>query len=138
TFKPWKVIWPEMSSSFYSAVAGSDDVPVVGERVFIPDHKVYYASFDDKDTAYYLCGLLNSNTVKEWIESHNVSIQIADVFKHLNLPVFDIDNVLHIQLSGLVETAHQTHDSKKRKLIIDNIKNAAESILEQWSENCSS
>ncbi|WP_332398875.1 Eco57I restriction-modification methylase domain-containing protein [Vibrio metschnikovii] len=138
TFKPWKVIWPEMSSSFYSAVAGSDDVPVVGERVFIPDHKVYYASFDDKDTAYYLCGLLNSNTVKEWIESHNVSIQIADVFKHLNLPVFDIDNVLHIQLSGLVETAHQTHDSKKRKLIIDNIKSAAESILEQWSENCSS
>ncbi|WP_368939824.1 Eco57I restriction-modification methylase domain-containing protein [Proteus mirabilis] len=136
TFKPWKVIWPEMSSSFYAAVAGSADVPIIGERVFIPDHKVYYASFDDKNTAYYLCGLLNSNTVKEWIESHNISIQVADVFKHLNLPAFDIENMLHIKLCGLVETAHQTHELKQRKVIIDNIKNTAESILKQWAEDC--
>lgn len=129
TFKPWKVIWPEMSSSFYAAVAGSSEVPIIGTRVYIPDHKVYFSSFDDKETAYYLCGLLNSTTVKEWIDSHNVSIQVSDIFKHLNVPEFDRDNSEHIRLSELVEQAHHTHDSKERMNIISDIKDLAERIL---------
>ncbi|MCT8352118.1 Eco57I restriction-modification methylase domain-containing protein [Photorhabdus kayaii] len=133
TFKPWKVIWPEMSSSFYAAVASFQNVPVVGERVYIPDHKVYFASFDNKETAYYLCGLLNSLTVQEWINSHNVSIQVADVFKHLSLPNFDITNTMHTNLAELVEEAHQCHDKTERQKIIKRIKSVAENVLIAWS-----
>lgn len=134
TFKPWKVIWPEMSSSFYAAVAGSADVPLVGIRPYIPDHKVYFAAFDDKETAYYLCGLLNSQTVQEWIDAHNVSIQIADVFKHLDLPEFRNDDRLHINLAEKVMSAHQEHDREIRKTIVVEIRLLAEEILTQWSE----
>jgi hypothetical protein len=132
TFKPWKVVWPEMSSSFYAAVAGSDDMPVYGERIFIPDHKVYFASFDDKETAYYLCGLLNTETVREWLDSHNVSIQVANVFKHLSLPEYDATNIKHKRLSELVEKAHETHDKKSRNTLLEQVFSIAEGILVDW------
>jgi hypothetical protein len=47
TLQPWKVVWPEMSTRFYAAVAGSSMVPVVGSRPYVPDHKVYFAGFDE-------------------------------------------------------------------------------------------
>lgn len=134
TFKPWKVIWPEMSSSFYAAVAGSADVPLVGTRTYIPDHKVYFAAFDDRETAYYLCGLLNSKTVQEWINAHNVSIQVADVFKHLDLPKFSQSNIKHVLLAEKVYSAHQEHDRVARKIIVEDVKILAEDILTNWSK----
>jgi len=122
TFKPWKVIWPEMSSSFYEAVAGSADVPLVGTRTYIPDHKVYFSAFDDEETAYYLCRLLNSKTVQEWIGAHNVSIQVADIFKHLDLPEFNKKDIQHILLAERVMSAHKEHDRDARRIILDEIK----------------
>ncbi|UVC30404.1 Eco57I restriction-modification methylase domain-containing protein [Pantoea sp. SOD02] len=133
TFKPWKVIWPEMSSSFYAAVAGSSDVPIMGIRPYVPDHKIYFSAFDDKATAFYLCGLLNSKTVQEWINAHNVSIQVADVFKHLDLPEFDSKDCNHIFLAEKVMAAHEEHDKEKRKLLLNEINVSSESILTKWS-----
>jgi hypothetical protein len=134
TFKPWKVIWPEMSKSFFAAVAGSTEVPLVGARPYIPDHKIYFAAFDDKETAFFLCGLLNSETVQEWIDSHNVSIQVADIFKHLNLPEFEPSNQSHIHLAELVMAAHEEHDKPLRKVIVDKVKEEAEALLTAWGK----
>ena len=75
TFMPWKVVWPEMSSRFYAAVVGDAEVPVAGMRPYVPDHKVYYSAFERKEEAFYLCGLLNTPMVAEWIESHTVNIR---------------------------------------------------------------
>jgi len=133
TFKPWKVVWPEMSSSFYAAVAGSADVPVIGRRPFIPDHKVYFASFDSKEVAHFLCGMLNTSTVQEWIASHNVSIQVADIFKHLDLPEYNPKENEHVKLSNLVMSAHAEHNIENRKEIIRKIKHMGESILLNWA-----
>jgi len=106
TFQPWKVVWPEMSTHFYTAVAGSSDVPVVGSRPYVPDHKVYFAGFSKKEPAHFLCGILNTSMVREWIESHTVSIQMGNVFKHMSIPEYDAKNVAHATLSQLVEKAH--------------------------------
>lgn len=132
TFQPWKVIWPEMSSKFFAAVAGSACVPVVGSRPYVPDHKIYYAAFDEKEAAYFLCGLLNAPMVREWIESHTVSIQVGDVFKHMNLPEYNPDNDLHNQLYKVVEHAHGEHDSIKRKALVEEIEGLGESLLSSW------
>ena len=133
TFKPWKVIWPEMSSSFYAAVAGSAEVPLVGTRPYVPDHKVYFSAFDDKETAYYLCGLLNCQTVQEWIDAHNVSIQVADIFKHLDLPQFNKEDPQHTCIAEKVMLAHMEHNKDARKIILNEIKSIAENILTTWS-----
>lgn len=132
TFKPWKVVWPEMSTRFYAAVAGSANVPVVGTRPYVPDHKVYFAAFDDKKEAHYLCGLLNTPMVREWIESHTVSIQVGDVFKHMTLPEFDKADASHVAFAKLVEQAHSQHDAAKRAELVSKIGVDGEAILQKW------
>jgi len=133
TFQPWKVIWPEMSSRFYAAVVSSATVPVLGKRPFVPDHKVYFASFDNPSPAYFLCGLLNSTLAREWIESHTVSIQIGDIFKHMNLPNYDKTNHAHVVLAKLVKKAHAEHNSAARALIVSDIQETADRVLKNWA-----
>lgn len=132
TLQPWKVVWPEMSARFYAAVAGSSTVPVVGLRPYVPDHKVYFAGFDDKKTAHFLCGLLNTPMVREWVESHTVSIQMGDVFKHMNLPEYDSTNAAHVALSKLVEKSHREHNAVKRAPLVAQVEKDGEAVLASW------
>jgi len=132
TFQPWKVVWPEMSSRFYAAVAGSADVPLVGERPYVPDHKVYFSGFDEKEAAYFLCGLLNTPMVREWVESHIVSIQVGDIFKHMQLPEYDNGNMHHVALAALVEKAHGEHDEVARANVVSKIESDGEAIIKKW------
>ena len=132
SFKPWKVIWAEMSGKFSAAVAGSSNVPLVGVRPYVPDHKIFFVAFDNKVEAHYLCGLLNSATVAEFVESHNVAIQVGNIFKHMRLPRFDPSNQDHLNLAGNVEAAHMEADAAKRRLVVDNIREAADALMETW------
>ncbi|WP_261991234.1 Eco57I restriction-modification methylase domain-containing protein [Pseudomonas sp. SC3(2021)] len=132
TFKPWKVIWAEMSGRFSAAVAGNGSVPFKGDRPYVPDHKVYFVAFDNKQEAHFLCGLLNSLVVKEYVESHNISIQVGNIFKHMELPRFDNKNKAHLELAMLVEHAHQEHDGVKRLSLVAEISTNADNVLESW------
>jgi hypothetical protein len=132
TFEPWKVIWPEMSTHFYAAVASAANVPLVGNRPYVPDHKVYFVSFRKKEPAYFLCGLLNAPMAREWIESHTVSIQIGNVFKHMNLPEFDSQQSAHTSLSFLVEAAHGEHNAVLRAILVKQIETQADQVLTNW------
>jgi hypothetical protein len=133
TFQPWKVVWPEMSSRFYAAVAGGAYVPVAGHRPYVPDHKVYFASFDAKEPAFFLCGLLNTPMVREWIESHTVNIQVGNIFKHTKLPSYADDNPRHVALAELVERAHDEHDAVLRLALLAKIHASGEAILASWA-----
>lgn len=132
SFKPWKVIWAEMSGKFSAAVAGSADVPLVGRRPYVPDHKIFFVAMDNKAEAHYLCGILNSATVAEFVESHNVAIQVGDIFKHMKLPVFDGNNPTHLALAAKVEKAHKEHDADKRHVIVEEVRTDADAIMEAW------
>jgi len=129
TFSPYKVIWAEMTGDFAAAVITSGNVPGVGKRVYVPDHKLYFADFDQPEPAYYLCGLLHSHIVKEMIEAHNVSTNMGDIFKHVNLPKFDGLNTDHLALADLVRQAHQEHDRKKRETIVAKVRTAATQLI---------
>ena len=129
TFARWKVIWPEQSTRFFAAVVGSTNVPLLGSRPYVPDHKVYFAAFDRDTPAYFLCGLLNAPEVREWIESHIVSIQKGDVLKHTKLPPFEATNDQHLALSRLVKAAHRQHDPERRRITLGEIERAASAIL---------
>jgi len=126
SFAPYKVVWAEQASHFVAAVATNNNVPLIGKRPYIPDHKVFFVPFQEKEPAYYLCGLLNSNLVREFIESHNIAIQTGDVFKHLNLKPFDSSNTKHLKLAALIEKAH---DRNKEALTI--AKDLADALVER-------
>ena len=128
TFAPWKVIWAEQKN-FCAAVCSSRMLDSVGSKTLIPDHKVFFAAFDEPEPAQYLCGLLNTAIVKEFIESHVIKIQIGNIFKHLNLPKFDIAQSAHRKLATLVKLAHETDNTSKRSLILNDISYLGTTII---------
>jgi len=135
TFLPWKVIWPEIATRFYAAVAGLAAVPGVrGRRPYIPDHKIYYASFARKEPAFFLCGLLNTPVVREWVQSHTISLQVGDVFKHLKLPEYRPDSRVHRALAATVERTHREPDPEARKKLVQHIERLGVSVLDADSK----
>ena len=130
TFAPYKVIWAEMTSDFSAAVVESGFVPGYGPRVYVPDHKLYFADFNEAEPAYYLCGLLHSEIVKEMIEAHNVATNMGDIFKHVSLPKYDATSTAHLVLANLVKQAHQENDPTSRALIVAKVRVAAAAIIQ--------
>jgi hypothetical protein len=86
TFAPYKVVWAELSAKFEAAVFTEGKVPLIGKRPYVPDHKIYFSEFTDAETAYFVCALLNSSLVREYVQSHTIQIQVSNIFKHLKLP----------------------------------------------------
>jgi N-6 DNA Methylase len=130
TFAPYKVIWAEMTGDFCAAVIASGYVPGYGPRVYVPDHKLYFVDFDQPEPAYYLCGLLHAEIIKEMIEAHNVSTNMGDIFKHVSLPKYDAESADHIALARTVKLAHEEHDSKARAQIVAHVRAAAAKIID--------
>ena len=58
--------------------------------------------------------------------------QMGDVFKHMNLPVYDAKCPAHVALAKLVEKAHGEHSQVKRGLIVAQVELAGEAILSAW------
>ena len=130
TFAPYKVIWAEQSSAFKAAVAAAGEVPLLDQRPYVPDHKIFFVEFQAALPAYFLCGLLSSSLVKEFVESHNISIQVGDIFKHMSLPSFDPTQQAHRRLAQLVKRAHQEHDTTARVALVGELRVEAERIIE--------
>lgn len=130
TFSPYKVIWAEITGDFAAAVVACGAVPEYGPRVFVPDHELYFADFQEPEPAYFPCGLLHSEIVKEMIEAHNVATNMGDVFKHISLPQFDLSDPAHLALSNLVKQAHGEHDATIRSRTVAKVRNAAAKLIE--------
>lgn len=129
TFAPYKVVWAELSTTFEAAVFESGNVPLIGERPFVPDHKVYFADFTSKEAAHFVCGILNSTMVREYVESHTIQIQVSNIFKHLSIPQYNPKNAHHLELAKLSQTAHAATSKAKRNDLLKKLDARAESIL---------
>ncbi|WP_316181023.1 MULTISPECIES: hypothetical protein [unclassified Bradyrhizobium] len=117
TFAPYKVVWAEQSSVFEAAVVTKAPVPLVGSRPFVPDHKIFFADFAKADVAYFVCAILNSSLVREYIESHTIQIQVSNIFKHLSIPRFDDSKVAHKRISELCCAAHKASEGKRPRIL---------------------
>ncbi len=129
TFSPYKVVWAELSTKFEAAVFTNSSVPLVGDRPYVPDHKIYFAEFQTEDIAYFVCGVLNSSLVKEYVESHTIQIQVSNIFKHLSIPEYDHRNPEHKQLAAHTKRAHLANTPSARQSALSDMNAVAEQIL---------
>jgi hypothetical protein len=107
TFAPYKVVWAEMAGSIVSAVVTSENLPHgLGTKPIVPDHKIYFVSMNEKDKAHFLCGMLNSEPVRIFVNSFTVKIQVGTIFGHLKLPPYDPGNKHHQNLVRFSKQAH--------------------------------
>ncbi|WP_220491127.1 Eco57I restriction-modification methylase domain-containing protein [Pseudoalteromonas sp. SG43-4] len=129
SFAPYKVMWAEQSGTFKAAVCSSKDVPLMGDRPYVPDHKVYFVDCSSKVAAHYLCGLLNCSLVKHYIESHTISIQVSNIFKHLELPKLDGTCKSSLRLANISELLHGLEENNERQVLLSEANDLAMSIL---------
>lgn len=86
SFSRFKVVWMEQQNPrlFRAAVVSSRRDGGGPNRLVIPDHKLYFATFDRADEAHYVCGYLNSRPVRAWLGGFLLGKQIGTtVFEHM-------------------------------------------------------
>ena len=129
TFAPYKVVWAELSTTFQAAVFSESTVPLIGKRPVVPDHKVYFADFTNKEEAHFVCGILNSTLVREYVESHTIQIQVSNIFKHLSIPRFDRKNSDHVSLASMCSRAHAAKNQADREKLLQEMDKLSTKIL---------
>lgn len=106
TFSPCKVVWAEVASRFRAAVVTHARLaPHLPEQIVVPDHKVYFAPFDDVQTAHYVCAFLNAPTVSRFVDSFAIRLQVGTIFHTLRVPQFNPEHPVHRELAALGQTA---------------------------------
>lgn len=133
TFAPWKLVWAEQPGNKYfpSAVVSNTDLPGIGRKTIIPDHKIYFVDFQQEAPAYYLCGLLQCESVQVFLKSHLLKLQVGNIFKHMSLPEYDEKNEKHSTLVELTKTAHFCDEAEYSKLL-EKIAVLGDVILSEW------
>ncbi len=122
TFSPYKVAWRFISKEFRPAVIEYSNDKYLGSKNIIGNEKIISVGLNNKDEAYYLCGLLSSTAYRETIESYMVGTQITpSIIKRLNLPKFNINNPSHVKISQLCFEGHKSIDKMKYLKQIDKI-----------------
>ncbi|MCB2261982.1 MAG: N-6 DNA methylase [Candidatus Thiosymbion ectosymbiont of Robbea hypermnestra] len=121
SFSTYKVVWMEQQApgSFRAAVVSEDKHSIVPNKLIVPDHKLYFTSFDTAIEAYYLCGFLNSLPVRTWLGGFLLGKQIGTtIFEHMNVPRFDPDNDVSKRIAVMSEAAHADRDGTKDKTFL--------------------
>jgi len=134
TFAPYKVAWSEISSGLVSAVLSDIDHPVLGKKLVIPDHKIYFAYMEDENEAYYLCACLNSDPVRAFVKGYTEGTQIAaHVLEYVRIPKFDAGNKNHLALAQISKDLHNEActDDKILKKATKRINDLVTMIMEQ-------
>lgn len=93
TFSPFKVLWREMGNTFAAAYIGNASVKHAGEKIVVPDHKLYFIPVESEPEAAYLTGFLNAPTIAKAVSAYAAQLSLgASVAEYLNIPKYDERN----------------------------------------------
>jgi SAM-dependent methyltransferase len=107
TYAPYKVVWKEISSEIEAVVIERDKSDI------IPDHKLVMVSFDQKDPAYFLSGVLNSSIIGLFVRSYAVQTSISGhIFDYAAIPRYVQSNELHRRIVATAKACHSASDTK--------------------------
>ena len=88
----YKVVWKRMTTDLISAVA-TQHRTLFGYKTIIPVETVTFFSTDDEPEAHYLCAIINSNPVRDFIKSFSSAgrgFGTPSVMEHIGIPKFDL------------------------------------------------
>jgi hypothetical protein len=119
TFSNFKVVWKRMSSDIFAAVV-SDIKTSYGYKKIIPLDTTSFFATDNESEAHYLCAIINSNPVRDFIKSFSSAgrgFGTPSVMEHVGIPKFDPQNPLHQKLAEISKRCHQLKAEGKEKEI---------------------
>jgi len=108
TFSKFKVVWKRMANDLIASVISTTKIPT-GFKSIIPLDTTVFIPTDNEDEAHYLCAIINSRLVREFVKSFSSSgrgFGSASIMKHVGIPKFDLENTLHTELSKISKECH--------------------------------
>jgi len=118
SFRPYKVAWPEQQDPkrFRASVVSEQRVSALPNAGIVPDHKLYFAAFDEPTEPHYLCGFLNSRPVRTWLAGFLLGKQIGTtVFEFMNVPQFDAANKDCLAIAEISRQVHAERQGTRNK-----------------------
>jgi hypothetical protein len=110
TFSPFKVLWREMGNKFAAAYIGSATIGAYGEKVVIPDHKLYFIPVSTENEAAYLTGFLNAPTISNAVSAYGSQLSLgASVAEYLLIPLYCEKNLLMVSISEIARSITKKH-----------------------------
>jgi hypothetical protein len=109
TVARYKVVWKRMANDLVAAVIGQHKT-VMGWKTIIPTDTTSLFATEKEDEAHYLCAILNSLPVRNFIKSYSSAgrgFGAPSVMEHIGIPKFDTKNKNHIKLSELSKELHR-------------------------------
>jgi hypothetical protein len=108
TVARYKVVWKRMASDIVAAVISHHKTPF-GYKTLIPTDTTSLFATGREDEAHYLCAIINSTPVRQFIKSFSSAgrgFGAPSVMNHVGIPKFDSENELHQKLAQLSKTLH--------------------------------
>ena len=128
TVARYKVVWKRMASDIIASVISQHKTPF-GYKIIIPTDTTSIYSLDREDEAHYLCAIINSNPLREFIKSFSSpgrGFGAPSVMNNVAIPKYDFENKVHRKLSSLSKLLHacikrkELHEVGKLEKEVDN------------------
>ncbi|MDD5732138.1 MAG: N-6 DNA methylase [Patescibacteria group bacterium] len=119
TFSRYKVTWGAMSNDIHASVVSDIKMPT-GYKIGVPLHTTSFFSTNTESEAHYLCAIINSNPVRDFIKSYSSAgrgFGTPSVMENIGIPKFEPQNPLHQKLAEISKTCHQLKAEGKEKEI---------------------
>lgn len=107
TFAKYRVAWKRSTKHFTATVLTTCKTPLLGERLVLGNADVMTVGFDSPEKAHFVCGLFNSQPVRDRINRAITTKAHRDIIGVVSLPRFDKANRLHIEISELSRNLHR-------------------------------
>jgi len=108
TFEKYRVVWKRMASKMAAVVLSRLRTPF-GLKTAISTDTTSFIAVQDEKEAHYLCGILNSKVVDEYIGSFSSpgrGFGAPSIMSNLAIPKFNGKHRLHRRISELSPKAH--------------------------------
>jgi hypothetical protein len=133
TFAKYRVVWKRMAAKI-SAVVLSSIKTDFGIKTSVSTETTAFFAVDNKEEAHYLCAILNSEIINDFIKSFSAAgrgFGTPSVMKHLAIPRFNASNQTHKKLT---ELSGKGHDLVKRGKGIENIEKQINTLVKKlWN-----
>jgi hypothetical protein len=109
SFSRYRVVWKHMSNDMFAAVISQYKTPF-GYKPVVSTHTTSLIAVDSEDEAHYICAIINSMLVREFIKSFSSAgrgFGAPSVMQHVGIQRFDPKNKLHQQLAQISKTLHE-------------------------------
>ena len=133
TVAPYKVLWKQMSNDLCSVVV-SQHKDQLGYKTVIPLHTVGLIATENEDEAHFICAILNSQSVREFIKSYSSAgrgFGTPSVMQYVGIPKFDPKNELHVKLSKLSKELHEMVAEENTKSKFEKKEKEVDAIVEK-------